>query len=197
MIPEPQNIATQIRVTRSCSIANNTIELNDEVVYAEEGTLPAGRHGFGQFIKQVYRTNEINYPKFFKMDDLSKLGFIAAEVLLRNSGVHQKYKDEQVAVVLANSSASLDTDQTYQKTISAIPSPALFVYTLPNIMIGEICIRHKFKGENAFFIFDSFNEQFVLDYSRQLIADGNANAVICGWVELSNETYRSRLYLIE
>jgi hypothetical protein len=63
-------------------------------------------------------------------------------------------------IVLSNSNASLDADIKYYDSVANIPSPALFVYTLPNIVIGEISIKHSFKGENAFFIFDSFDARF-------------------------------------
>jgi hypothetical protein len=104
---------------------------------------------------------------------------------------------EQVGVVLSNASSSLDTDIKYLETTKDIASPALFVYTLPNIVIGEICIRHQFKGENAFFIFDEFDAAFIEQYVSNLINNNNLQCCICGWVDILDETYKTVLFLVE
>jgi hypothetical protein len=64
-------------------------------------------------------------------------------------------------------------------------------------MIGEICIRNKFKGENAFFISESFDARFIETYVRDLMETGNARACICGWVEVLGDSYTAALFLIE
>ena len=95
----------------------------------------------------AYRHFAFDYPKFYRMDNLSKLGWLAAEVLFQDVSI-KPYQPEDVGIVLANRSSSLDTDIKYFESVKTIPSPALFVYTLPNIVMGEICIRHVLKGEN-------------------------------------------------
>ena len=37
-------------------------------------------------LTEVYRAKVNDYPKFFKMDELSKLGFLATELLLQAEG---------------------------------------------------------------------------------------------------------------
>ncbi len=140
----------------------------------------------------------MNYPKFFKMDNLSKLAFLGSELLLNpiiKSGV-----ENNIALLFTNKSASLDTDIKYQKSISDdenyFPSPAVFVYTLPNICLGEISIKHQLKSENSFFIFEAFNSDFMTNYANLLIATKKADKVLCGWVEYFNEEYKAFLYLV-
>jgi hypothetical protein len=95
----------------------------------------------------------------------------------------------------------MDTDLDYQELIrdrsNYFPSPSVFVYTLPNILIGEICIRHKIRGENAFFVSEGFDPGQITDYVTRLFEQGNVNACICGWVELLREEYRSCLFTVE
>ena len=86
------------------------------------------------------------------MDNLSKLGWLASEVLLKNSFDKENYQPEEIGIVLANANSSLDKDIKYWESVQDMASPSLFVYTLPNIVIGEICIRNHFKGENALYI---------------------------------------------
>ena len=90
-------------------------------------------------ITNFYRSLQVDYPKFFKMDGLSKLGFLASEMIL-NDDENRFTPREDVAVICFNSSSSLDIDMQYQETIADnenyFPSPSLFVYTLPNIVTG-------------------------------------------------------------
>ena len=112
-------------------------------------------------LNEIYAHFEIAYPKFHKMDMLCKLGFLATEILLSGTDHQKKYGETETGLVLSNTHASLDVDLKYAKTIQTGASPALFVYTLPNIVIGEIAIRHHFKGENAFFVFKQFDGNFI------------------------------------
>jgi hypothetical protein len=178
-------------ITASCTIRRSSIYQNGRLVWEPP---PAGS---ADFLISVYQHFGFQYPKFYKMDQLSKLGWLAAELLLSDGLDLTDYRPEDIAVVLSNANSSLDTDYKYFATVTEIPSPALFVYTLPNIVIGEICIRHKFKGENAFFISEFFDTGFIATYVRDLMGTGMARACLCGWVEVLGDSYTAALFLIE
>ena len=150
-----------------------------------------------EFLNAVYTHFEISYPKFHKMDQLCKLGILAAELLLKDSGHSDKYGETETGLVLSNANASLDVDLKYAKTIQTGASPALFVYTLPNIVIGEISIRWHFKGENAFFVFKQFDATFMAQYVNNLFFTNVIQACVCGWLELMGEDYKAVLLLVE
>lgn len=164
---------------------------NGDTIFESESS------AFADFSKKAYQYLEIGYPKFFKMDNLSKLAFLAAELLLKDQNQNE---ENNTALLFANQSSSLDTDVKYQNSISDkenyFPSPAVFVYTLANICLGEISIRHQLKSENSFFIFDAFNPDFMADYANILIETGKADHVLCGWTEFFNEDYKAFLYLV-
>lgn len=145
----------------------------------------------------VYQQFKFSYPKFYKMDNLSKLGWLAVEVLLQNTALSNRYKPEEIGLILANCNSSLDNDLKYYHTISNIPSPSVFVYTLPNIVIGEICIRNNFKGEQAFFIQEKFESDFIHKQVNYLLDQDILQACICGWVDVLGENYKATLFLIE
>jgi 3-oxoacyl-[acyl-carrier-protein] synthase-1 len=124
-----------------------------------------------KMLVELYRRFVGDYPKFFKMDTLCRLGFLAAELLLKDLTTNEALtglttnEDQRlttndkrpIAIILANRSASIKNDTDYLATISEgnyYPSPALFVYTLPNIVTGEIAIRHHIQGETSFYILD-------------------------------------------
>ena len=130
------------------------------------------------------------------MDAQCKLAFIASEVLLADFD-REKYKDEEIAMVFANSESTLSTDMDYRESALAIASPALFVYTLPNIMMGEIAIRNKIKGENLFFIAEDFDSNLLLQQTELVFQNSTAQIVIVGWVNYENEEkYLARLFLV-
>ncbi|MCK9204201.1 MAG: hypothetical protein M0P58_07175 [Bacteroidales bacterium] len=182
-------------ITSYCQIHEKKVVLNDRLIYFMENYLT-----FADFLKSVYKQEEINYPKFYKMDSVSKLGFLATELVLREKPI-TGYRSDAMGVVLSNSSASLDTDILHNESIkdraSYFPSPSVFVYTLPNIVIGEICIRNKINGENAFLITEKFDGKVLDNYIRDLFLNSEVEACLCGWVELLGNKYNAFIMLVE
>lgn len=173
-----------------CRIEGNQVSLNGKVMYEDAA------EEVKDFFKGLYKHMEISYRKFFKMDNLSKLAFLASEVLSKDIGEYHR----NTAIVLSNKAASLDTDRVYQASINNpdeyFPSPAVFVYTLPNIGIGEISIKHQLKSENAFFIFNEYNASFHHNYQEILIKTGKSEAVLAGWTNIDGNKYEAFLYLV-
>lgn len=181
-------MTTNLYIKSYASIENGQISVDGKAVFESS----AGNAS--DFLKEGLRHFGIQYPKYFKMDNLSRLAFLGSELLLKD------YADAQTALLFANSSSSLDTDVAYQESIQDkdhyFPSPAVFVYTLPNICLGEISIRHQLKTENSFFIFGAFNPEFFFGYAENLIETGKAKQVLCGWTELFRDDYKAFLYLV-
>jgi hypothetical protein len=172
-----------------CIIENSKVILNGETVFQSESS------DFSNFSKQAYKDLALDYPKFYKMDNLSKLAFMASDLILKNRD------NSRTALVFANKSSSLDTDFNYQQSINSpedyFPSPAVFVYTLPNICTGEISIKHQLHTENAFFVLEEFDENFLNNYAKQLMDSKKANEVLSGWVEILNDNYKAFVYLLQ
>ena len=138
-------------------------------------------------LHDLYRRYVNDYPKFFKMDGLCKLGFIASELLLQSVDEERFADRNDRAVVLCNRSGSIEADRRYQATIADkdnfFPSPALFVYTLPNIVTGEIAIRNKYHGETSFFITDSDSPHNLQEMAEAAFADQGTSSILIGWVD--------------
>jgi hypothetical protein len=181
---------TPLYITSSCLISRNNIYKNGEPFFEHPGNA-------GIFLDETYAYLRMAYSKFHKMDNLCKLGLLASEILLQGTDHEKKYGETDTGLVLSNANASLDVDLKYAKTIPTGASPALFVYTLPNIVIGEISIRFHFKGENAFFVFKQFDGNFIAEYVTGLFDNNLINNCICGWVDILKEDYRAILFLIE
>ena len=177
-------------IQKYCTIKNNVVSVNGIEVFKAEISDKK------EFFKSVYQFLDIKYSKFFKMDNLSKLAFLSAEFLLDEDVSEEK----NTAIILSNNASSLDTDRKYQDSINDsenyYPSPAVFVYTLPNIGIGEISIRHQLKSENGFFVFDKYNASFHFNYEQSLLQNNKSDSVLAGWVNIDGDSYEAFLYLI-
>ena len=151
-------------------------------------------------ITEFYRSLQVDYPKFFKMDGLSKLGFLASELLFKDDE-KRFVSREDVAIVCFNRSSSLDIDMSFQATVNDnemyFPSPSLFVYTLPNIVTGEISIRNHFFGETSFFICREFDAQQMVRIVQNTFLDETITTVLVAWIESFKETNEALMMLVE
>lgn len=136
--------------------------------------------------KEIYRHLDVEYPKFHKMDALAKMAFLATELLGQTCDL-TAWGEDDLALIFANSHSSHDTDMRFIEsyTEKGNPGPSLFVYTLPNILTGELAIRHKWYGESIFFILEKFDAGFYIDQINFYFRKG-AKACLCGWVESVN-----------
>ncbi len=175
-------------------ITPDTVRLNGvDLAHAEQGSA---------LLTELYRAHVGNYPKFFKMDTLSKLGFVASELLLKDEGGERFVPREDRAVVLFNRTASLQADTNYQNTIqdpeNFFPSPAAFVYTLPNIVTGEIAIRNKYYGETSFLVMEQCDLQIMARQLMNAFRDPMTQSILGGWLDCTDENhFEARLFLIE
>jgi len=183
-------LLTEKHIAASCTINKGAVNKNGVKLFENDTDIAA-------LLLSIYQYQQLNYPKFYKMDNLSKLGWLAAEVLLKDSFKKDDYQPEETSVILTNANSSLDDDIKYMESIKDAASPSLFVYTLPNIVIGEICIRNHFKGEQAFYIQDDFDADFMAQQVKYQLDNNISQACICGWVDVLEQDYKAVLFLVE
>lgn len=156
-------------------------------------------------LTELYRISQASYPKFYKMDGLCRLGFVASELLLDSLGEERFAVRDDRAVVLLSRNGCLATDINYASTIKPgddyFPSPAVFVYTLPNIVTGEIAIRNKYFAETSMYLTETTNpdeQQHILERLAGLtFADSAVNSILTGWLDYTDGmTFEARLAII-
>lgn len=183
--------AQQQHIKSSCIISDNVVYKDGQQIFGQPEV------DVNAFLLAIYQHFELNYPKFYKMDNLSKLGWLASEVLLKDSFDKSQYQPEEIGIVLTNANSSLDADVKYWDSVHDVASPSLFVYTLPNIVIGEICIRNGFKGEDAIYITPQFDAAFLQQQVSYLLDNDILKACICGWIDVVGDDYKTVLFLVE
>ena len=164
-----------------CRIDNSQVIVNNNCI------LPNDEDNVSAWASYIYKSSDIQYPKFFKMDTLCKFGFLASEFVMRKLGLSPEEPKKDWAIVCLNSCSSIDTDRRYQGTIqdadNYFPSPSVFVYTLANIVTGEIAIRHKIMGESSTYIFEKLNTEKLCELGSNALAEGRADNMLCGWID--------------
>lgn len=153
-----------------------------------------------EFLTEVYKELGMSYPKFHKMDLQCKLGLLCTEFALKGTDFLIENDLSKTAIVLSNAASSLETDRIHQHSIADksnyFPSPTVFVYTLPNITIGELAIKHKITGENAFFVSEKFDSNLLINYTESLFCNGTTAAIV-GWVEVDGSKLEAFIFLAQ
>lgn len=145
--------------------------------------LPVQSQGAG-LLSEIYRKYVGDYPKYHKMDALSRLAFLATELLLSRSDVPQ---DSGRATILFNRTSSVVADRCHLGSIAKpgefYPSPSVFLGTLPNMATGEIAIRHGYTGETSLYITDFRDEALMKKVVGSSFSQGGFRSLICGFVD--------------
>ncbi len=158
--------------------------------------------GEGDFVTHLYKSHVGSYPKYYKMDALSRLGFVASELLLTAEGGERFQHRCDRAIVLCNRTSSVCSDRKYIQSIcdkgNYFPSPSVFVYTLPNIVTGEIAIRNGYQGETSFYLLSDKDEKLIGMLVEASFADVQTKSVLAGWLDYEDEThYEAEFFIAE
>lgn len=184
-----------IHATHHIHVTSDKVVLDGTQVATEGQGMP--------MLTYIYKEYVGDYPRFYKMDILGKLGFVASEMLLQKEGTEGRYVErEDRSVVLFNHSSSISADTEFQKGIASaeefFPSPSVFVYTLPNIVTGEIAIRNKYQGETSFYILPCKDrEQMDLIIQASFLQSGTGS-MIAGWINADDaNNFEAEISIIE
>lgn len=202
--------AEQIEQQNREFTTTHTIRITPEEVILDQRKLWERKEELGEqegkehhsLLTTLYKQMIGNYPKFYKMDGLSRLGFVASEILLNaekgDTDVERREEEgerllEERAIIFFNHSSSIASDRNYKESINDkdnyFPSPSIFVYTLPNIVTGEIAIRNHFHGETSFFILPDKDERLMEEILQASCRDTQSKSFLTGWIDYEDERH--------
>ena len=193
-------------------VKRHTLKLTPTSLTIDAQSVNLEKEG-ADLLTSLYKQYVDDYPKYYKMDGLCRLGFIAAELLVKQESSsllsphssllspHSSLPRNR-AVILFNHSSSIAVDRRYFDTIADkndyFPSPSAFVYTLPNIVTGEIAIRHHYHGETSFYITDRHDSRREWQILCASMADPVTNSAIAGWIDyLDDHHFEADMYIVE
>lgn len=163
----------------------------------ETSAFVSSQTDFHTFSREAFKSREEANMKFYKMDDLCKLGYLASAWLL--DGI--EYGEEECGIVMSGKYGCLDTDIRHQQIIDSegdsSASPAVFVYTLPNVVAAEISIRHHIKGENIWFWSEDKTMSDIKKYASIMTASRDLKYCIAAHIDFINGDYFAIFELLE
>ena len=172
--------------------SSHSVLIRPDAVEVDGRRLPIDTHG-KDLLTALYRQYVGDYPKYYKMDPLSRLGFIASELLLQAEGAERFVACDDRAVIFFNHSSSVCADRQYIETIAdpdnCFPSPSVFVYTLPNIVTGEIAIRNGYHGETSFYILPRQDDRLMQQILQASCLDSTTQSILCGWLDYEDDAH--------
>ena len=204
-IPMASNISHLIR-SHHVQITTNGVMIDGNSLEVKNTTNDVS------MLTAIYKQYIGAYPKYYKMDGLSRLGFIASELLLEaehesllrklgSVAPSQPQHPFDRAVILFNRSSSLDSDKKYLASIANkddyFPSPSIFVYTLPNIVTGEIAIRNGYHGETSFYVLAEKDDVQMQEILQTAFMDAQTQSALTGWLDYEDAThFEADLYIV-
>jgi hypothetical protein len=175
-----------MRVISFCKISGHSIVLDGERQPDLESHLQ------GQMLSEkfdnLFKVMHGDYPRFYRLDDYSKLGIIAAELILRKAGLDTVTPKPDMGIILHTRSGTLYADSMYAQTIQDIldfnPDPELFARIHSNAVCSDIALRNNITGESAVFLSDGFNYEMFYRMGADVFAtDPDVKQLLMGYLE--------------
>ena len=170
-----------LRVAGSVHITPSSLQIDGKDVAVEAG----GK----ALLTEIYKKELEDNPKFYKMDVFSRLVYLASGIVCK--GIEDTVAPEDRSLVLFNASSSIVADRQHLRTFTGpegfFPSPATFLYTLPNVVTGEIAVRFGIKGETTLLILPRRDDAVIAALSETVFRLSGTSAMITGWVDCDAE----------
>ena len=148
--------------------------------------LPVSMEARGSaLVTEIFKKYLADGSRFFKMDLYSRLAYVGTTLLAKDAleGVNP----EDVALFIFTLNGSVLADRKHLSTFSNpdefYPSPAVFINTLPNVVLGEIAVRNNIKGGTTLVMLPDRDETTIDRILEASLSATRPSVMICGWVD--------------
>lgn len=181
-----------------CRIRTTSIVVNGKRMREWEPE-PGHNAPINQTLDHLFAQLAFPYANFSRMDNFNKLGFLAAEIVMRDAGTSPLENMSDTVIFLETRSSTMDSDWIFQKSIdnkeNYHPDSDLFAYMAPNVVCGEIAIRHRIFGETSMCSTESFCPGILFDALRNaFLYDDTVKHGLVGYLECF-QGFMSALFL--
>ncbi len=138
-----------------------------------------------ELLTEIYRKCLPANPKFHKMDLYSRLAYAGASLALK--GAPGDCDPCGIAMLLFTENGSVLADRRHLSAFRGeegfYPSPAVFVNTIPNAVLGEIAVQYGIKGETDLVMLPRRDENVMRTVTGVTLNAVRPDAAVCGWVD--------------
>jgi hypothetical protein len=134
----------------------------------------------------AWLSSGLEQPRFHRMDRSSKLLALATAPFFAPGGALYSLEKDRIGSVICGRSGSMDTDVGYDDQLRSEghAGPGLFVYTLPNIAMGELTIMHGLHGSGLCLLSERPDPEQMRLACKVLIDFHGMEVVVCGWSDI-------------
>ena len=140
-------------------------------------------------ITEIYKQYLADGSRFFKMDLYSRLAYVGTGLLAKDLLGDSAPEDRALLVFTQNGSVLADRKHlsTFADPEAFFPSPAVFINTLPNVVLGEIAVRNSIKGETTLVLLPRRDEATIDRILNATLSSTRPSVLICAWVDCPSE----------
>ena len=165
-----------------------TLRITPEGLSVDGKAVPIDARG-ASLITEIFKKHVADNSRFFKMDLYSRLAYVGTTLLAKETLEDCAPEDRALFVFTQNGSVLADRKHlsTFSNPEEFFPSPAVFINTLPNVVLGEIAVRNCIKGETTLVLLPFRDEAAIDRIMEATLSATRPSAVICGWVDCASE----------
>ena len=164
------------------------VVITPEGLQIDRQSVPVESKG-AELITELFKKFLADGSRFFKMDLYSRLAYVASGLLALNT--LEDCEPEKRALCFFTLNGSLLADRKHLSTFADpdayYPSPAVFINTLPNVVLGEIAVSYSIKGETTLVMLPERDEGIIESVVGATLDSTAPQALICGWVDCPEE----------
>ncbi|MBR3291869.1 MAG: hypothetical protein IKI66_06775 [Bacteroidales bacterium] len=164
------------------------LHITPEGLWIDGQAVPLENRG-SALITEIFKKHLADGSRFFKMDLYSRLAYAATSLLAKDA--LEGYDPEDLALIIFTQNGSVMADRKHLSTFSDpedfFPSPAVFINTLPNVVLGEIAVKNNIKGETTLVLLPHRDEAAMNRIIEATVSATRPSVMLCGWVDCDAE----------
>ena len=181
----------QTPAARPAKAAYDTVKhlrITPEGLWVDGQAVPLEARG-AALITEIFKKYLADGSRFFKMDLYSRLAYVGTSLLAKDS--LKGCDPEDIALFVFTQQGSLLADRKHLSSFSNpdefFPSPAVFINTLPNVVLGEIAVKNNIKGETTLVLLPGRDDKTIQQIMEASLSATRPAVVLYGWVDCSAE----------
>ncbi len=171
----------EYELVRKVTLSPSEVRIDDEKICFEHS-------GFA-LLTEIYRKCLPDDARFYKMDPYSRLAYTGAALALKDAPGN--IDPCRVILLLFTENGSVLADRRHLSTFRGAegfyPSPAVFVNTIPNAVLGEIAAQYGIKGETDLVMLPRRDEDLMRTVTEVTLNAVRPDAAVCGWADCLGE----------
>jgi 3-oxoacyl-[acyl-carrier-protein] synthase-1 len=164
------------------------VRITPDGLWVDDQAVPLENRG-SALVSEIFKKYLADGSRFYKMDLYSRLAYVGTSLLAKDALEASDPEDRALIIFTQNGSVLADRKHlsTFANPEEFFPSPAVFINTLPNVVLGEIAVKNNIKGETTLVLLPNRDETVMQRIIDATVSATRPSVLICGWVDCDAE----------